>query len=132
MAAMTAVETHLKRCGLDARLMELVKLRVSQINGCAYCVDLHGAAALALGETERRLRHLAAWRESRLFEPSERAALGWAETLTRLPDTAAPDAEYAAARAAFDPAALVDLTVLIGPINAWNRLAVGFRYEHPA
>ena len=107
--------------------MNLVKLRASQINGCAYCVDSHSADARKAGETERRLYAVAAWRETPFFSQRERAALAWTESLTRLPDTHAPDADYEAVRAQFSAAELVDLTLVIGAINIWNRLGVGFR-----
>ncbi|MFC3230943.1 carboxymuconolactone decarboxylase family protein [Marinibaculum pumilum] len=126
-----ALETYLRGCGLDPALVHLVKLRASQINGCAYCIHMHAREARADGETAERLDLLPAWRESSLYTERERAALAWTEALTRLAETGAPDADYEAARSAFDEAELVKLTVLIGTINVWNRLAVGFRKAHP-
>ncbi|SDB53299.1 alkylhydroperoxidase AhpD family core domain-containing protein [Belnapia rosea] len=112
--------------------MELVKTRASQINGCAFCIDMHGRNAMKTGETPLRLLLLSAWRESSLYTAQERAALAWTEAVTLLPQTAAPDADYAAAAEHFSPAELMSLTTLIGMINLWNRLAVGFRLQHPA
>ena len=127
MKALIALEVALGKRGLETTLVNLVKLRASQINGCAYCVDSHSADARKAGETERRLYAVAAWRETPFFSERERSALAWTESLTRLPDTHAPDADYEAVRAQFSAAELVDLTVVIGAINIWNRLGVGFR-----
>jgi len=131
VAALRGVEAYLQRCGLERSLIELVKMRASQINGCSYCLDMHSRDARAAGETEQRLYLLDGWRESPLYSARERAALAWTEALTRVADTHAPDDDYAAARRAFDDQQLTDLTVLIGMINLWNRLAIGFRYQHP-
>lgn len=125
--AMMALETSFKTCGLDHALLELVKLRVSQINGCAYCIHMHATDLRQNGETEMRLHLLSAWREAPLYNTRERAALGWAESLTRLADTGAPDADYDLLRAEFSESEQVQLTLAIGAINAWNRLQVGFR-----
>jgi AhpD family alkylhydroperoxidase len=108
-----------------------VKIRASQINGCANCLHMHTADARKAGETEERIYLLNAWRESLLFTPRERAALAWTEALTLLSETHAPDADYEALQAHFTPKEQVDLTLLIGVINTWNRLAVGFRAVHP-
>lgn len=129
--AMVAVETYVKNSGLEHGLLHLVKMRVSQINGCAFCLDMHSKEARKDGESEARLYLLSAWRESPLYSRRERAALGWAESLTLLPQTAAPDADYAAVKEHFSEKELVDLTLAIGAINVWNRLAVGFRTQHP-
>lgn len=129
--ALIALETYLKTCGLEYSLIELIKTRASQINGCAFCLHMHTTDARKAGESELRLHLLAAWRESNLYTPRERAALGWTEALTLLPQTGAPDVEYAAFQAEFTPAEQVDVTALIGMINLWNRLAVGFRLAHP-
>lgn len=129
--ALIALETYLKTCGLEYSLIELIKTRASQINGCAFCLHMHTTDARKAGESELRLHLLAAWRESSLYTPRERAALGWTEALTLLSQTGAPDAEYAAFQAEFTPAEQVDVTALIGMINLWNRLAVGFRLAHP-
>lgn len=127
--AMLALETAVQRSGLEHSLIELVKMRVSQINGCAYCLDMHSKDARAAGETEQRLHLLAAWREAPFYTERERAALAWAEALTRVSVDGAPDAVYSQVRAQFDDKALVDLTLAIVAINGWNRLAIGFRSE---
>lgn len=129
--ALIALETYLKTCGLEYSLIELIKTRASQINGCAFCLHMHTTDARKAGESELRLHLLAAWRESSLYTPRERAALGWTEALTLVSQTGAPEAEYAAFQAEFTPAEQVDVTALIGMINLWNRLAVGFRLAHP-
>lgn len=131
MEAMVALENHVRTCGLEHSLIELVKTRASQINGCAYCVHMHTRDARAAGETEERLYLLSAWRESPLYTDRERAALAWTEALTRIADTHAPDEDYEAGRGHFSDAELVQLTLLIGAINIWNRFAVGFRSVHP-
>lgn len=125
--AMLALEAAVGQLGLEPGLLELVKLRASQINGCAYCVDMHATDARKRGETERRLYGVAAWHESPFFTPRERAALAWTEALTRVSETHAPDADYEALSAEFSERERVDLTLAIGTINAWNRLAIGFR-----
>ena len=130
--AMVRLEQAVAASGLEHSLLELVKIRVSQINGCAYCLHMHTADARAAGEDEVRLHLLAAWRESSLFSPRERAALTWAESLTRIEQTQASDADYAALKVEFSEAEQVILTFAIGAINVWNRLAVGFRSAHPA
>ena len=131
MKALRQVEAYIHNSGLDKRLIELVKMRASQINGCAYCLDMHSKDLRRQGETEQRIYLLNAWRESPLYTPRERAALGWTDALTRVADTHAPDADWAEARRHFNDKELVDLTTLIGMINLWNRLAIGFRYQHP-
>ena len=113
---------------IDERLTALVELRVSQINGCVYCVDLHATQARAAGETEQRLDCLAAWRECRFFSAAERAAFAWAEAVTHLPNTGAPDELYEDLKAHFSDQQIVDLTIVISMMNAWNRLAVSFRH----
>ena len=131
IAAMTAFETAVASSGLEHSLIELVKTRASQINGCAFCLHMHTQDARAAGESEERLHLLAAWWESSLFTPREKAALTWTESLTLIAQTRAPDADYAVMREEFDEAEAVKLTMLIGAINVWNRLAVGFRSQHP-
>ena len=121
--ALLALETSLK---LDNPLKDLIKIRVSQINGCVFCVDMHVKEAKLHGERELRLYHLPVWRESALFSDKERAALQWAETLTRLADHPVSDADYAAVRAHFDEEELVALTHVINTINTWNRLNAAF------
>ena len=129
--ALVAVEDQVKASGLEQSLIELVKTRASQINGCAFCINMHTADARKYGETEQRLYLLNAWRESPLYTERERAALGWTEALTLISETHAPDADYEAMRAQFSEAEAVNLTVLIGAINAWNRIAIAFRAVHP-
>jgi AhpD family alkylhydroperoxidase len=118
--------------GLEHSLMELVKIRASQINGCAICLDMHAKAARKAGETEERIFMLNAWRESPLYSVRERAALGWTETLTRLSETGAPDSVYEAMAAEFNSEDQVKLTLLIGLINTFNRLGAGFHIAPPA
>jgi AhpD family alkylhydroperoxidase len=131
IAALRKVEAYLHRAALGEGLIELVKMRASQINGCAYCLDMHSKALRRMGETEQRLYLLNAWRESPLYTPRERAALAWTEALTLIAETQAPDAVYEEVRRHFEGKALADLTTLIGMINLWNRLAISLRYEHP-
>ena len=131
MRAVQRVEGYIQQCGLEKSLIELVKMRASQINGCAYCLHVHSSDARRAGETEQRLYLLDAWHESTLYTERERAALAWTEALTRVSETHAPDAIYDEIRRHFADKELVDLTTLIGLINLWNRLAIGFRYEHP-
>lgn len=126
-AVLRGVESYLRGRGLPARLMELVKVRASQMNGCAFCLDMHIKAARRNGEAEQRLYLLDAWREADLYTPAERAALAWTEALTRVAETHAPDADYEALRAHFSDKEIVDLTIAIGMINLWNRVAVGMR-----
>ncbi|MHC8332194.1 carboxymuconolactone decarboxylase family protein [Pseudomonas sp. LB3P25] len=127
LKAMIALETAVSKLPLEKTIIELVKLRASQINGCAFCVDMHTADARKSGETERRLYAVSVWRETPFFTPRERAALAWTESLTLLSQTHAPDEDYELVSAQFTPKEMVDLTVAISTINSWNRLAVGFR-----
>jgi len=129
--AMLALTRAAEGCGLEPALLELVKIRSSQINGCAYCLHMHSTQARRQGETEMRLYLLPAWRESSLYSERERAALAWTEALTQLPASQAPDADYAQLAAHFSPKEQVDLTLVINTINSWNRLVVGFRTQHP-
>ncbi len=129
---LVAVETYLRRSGLEQRLIELVKMRASQINGCAYCLATHSRDARRAGETEQRLYLLDAWHESALYTPRERAALAWTDALTRIAETHAPDDVYAGLRPHFSDKEIVDLTILVGMINLWNRLAISLRKEPPA
>jgi AhpD family alkylhydroperoxidase len=131
MNALGRVEAYLHQTTLGPQLIELVKMRASQINGCAYCLDMHSKALRKNGETERRLYVLSGWRESPLYTPRERAALAWTDALTRIAETQAPDDVYDEVRRHFDHKEVVDLTTLIGMINLWNRLAISLRYEHP-
>jgi AhpD family alkylhydroperoxidase len=125
--AMSQLERVVAASTLEAPLRELVKLRASQINGCAYCVDMHTKDARAMGEEEQRLHLVAVWREAPVFTPRERAALAWTEALTLLSETGAPDDTYAEVARQFQPEEQVALTLAIVAINGWNRLAVGFR-----
>ena len=129
--ALSGVEAYIQRCGLEASLIHLVKMRASQINGCAYCLDMHSKDARRLGETEQRLYLLNAWQESPLYTERERAALAWTDALTLIADTHAPDDVFAEVRGQFNDKELMDLTTLIGMINLWNRLSIGFRAQHP-
>ena len=113
--------------GLERPLLELVKTRVSQLNGCAFCIDMHTKDARAAGETEQRLYGLSAWREAPFYSERERAALAWAEAVTLISQTHASDEEYEAARAQFSEEELIKLTVVVVAINGWNRLAVASR-----
>ncbi|WP_442681154.1 carboxymuconolactone decarboxylase family protein [Sphingomonas sp. ASY06-1R] len=131
MQAFVDFSTAMAKDGVEPSLAELVKVRASQINHCAFCLHMHTREALAQGESELRLTMLAAWAESPLYSERERAALAWTETLTRLPETGAPDDVYAQLQAQFTPEEQVKLTMLIGIINAWNRFGVGFHAVHP-
>jgi AhpD family alkylhydroperoxidase len=132
IAALIAVESYLEKCGLDHKLLLLIKTRVSQVNGCEYCLHMHTQDARKLGETEARLYLLNAWHESQLYSARERAALAWAESLTHISRTHAPDDVYNEARQHFSEKELADLSIAIAMINAWNRLAIGGRAVHPA
>jgi|SRR5258708_6016105 AhpD family alkylhydroperoxidase len=131
MKSITALETAVQSSGLEPLLIELVKTRASQINGCAFCLHMHTRDARAKGESEERLYLLDAWRESPLYSERERAALAWTEALTLISQTHAPDAVYEEVRRHFAEDELVKLTHLIVTINAWNRIAIGFRSVHP-
>jgi AhpD family alkylhydroperoxidase len=123
-----ALEHYVHHSGLEPRLLQLIKTRASQINGCAYCIDMHSRDLLKEGVTVEKLVLVPAWREGgALFDDTERAALAWAETVTRVAETGVPDAEYEAAAAVFDRKQLADLTIAIGLINACNRVAISFR-----
>jgi AhpD family alkylhydroperoxidase len=125
--AMMAVEQAIRDSGIEQSLLELVKLRASQINGCAYCIDMHWADARRHGASEQRLCMLSAWRDSALYSRRERAALAWAECLTHVADTGAPDADYAMLAAEFTEAEQVQISLQVAAINFWNRLQVGVR-----
>jgi len=127
MRAMAQLDAYVSHCGLEPSLRELVKLRASQINGCAYCVDMHSHDARALGETEQRLYSLPTWRESPFYSDRERAALAWTEALTLVAVDHVPDAVFEQVRPHFTDEELANLTLAIGTINAWNRFGVGFR-----
>ncbi len=125
--ALVALENQIKASGLEQSLIELVKTRASQINGCAYCINMHTQDARKHGETEQRLYLLDAWREAPVYTDRERAALAWTEAVTLITQTHAPDDIYQEVRAQYSEAEMVNLTMLIGAINAWNRLAISFR-----
>ena len=127
MQSMLGLEKAVATSGLDHGLILLVKTRASQTNGCAFCIKMHTHDARARGETEERLYLLDAWREAPCYSERERAALGWTDALTLVSQTHAPDADYAALKAQFTDDEQVQLTLLIGAINAWNRIAIGFR-----
>jgi AhpD family alkylhydroperoxidase len=128
MKALGGVYGHILQSGLPKALVDLVYLRVSQINGCAYCIDMHSRDLLKEGVTVDKLVLVPAWREAAgLFDARERAALAWAETVTRVAETGVPDADYAAAAGVFGERELADLTIAIGLMNAYNRMAISFR-----
>ena len=127
LKALIALEVAVGKLGLEPKLLDLVRLRASQINGCAYCIDLHTADLRKAGETDRRLATLGVWHETPFFTERERAALAWTEALTEVSRTHAPDAAYEALAAQFGEAEQVNLTMAINTINSWNRLSVGFR-----
>jgi len=123
---LAAVKKHIT--SIDKKLWTLVELRVSQINGCVYCVDLHAEQVRTAGETQQRLDCLSVWEECKFFEPHERAAFAWAEAVTLLPETQAPDELYEDLAEHFSEQQIVDLTFIVSMMNAWNRLAVSFRH----
>jgi AhpD family alkylhydroperoxidase len=126
-AAMLGLEEHVHRSGLERSLVELVDLRASLINGCAYCADMHTKVARSRGETEQRLYTVSVWRETPFFSDRERAALAWTEAVTLVSVDGVDDEAYARAREQFSEVELVDLTLAIVAINGWNRLAIAFR-----
>ena len=128
--AMMVVEAAIEKSGLDRSLAELVKLRASQINGCAFCIHMHATDAVKHGESPMRIHLLSAWRESPAFTERERAALNWTERLTKVAETGAPDADYALLKVHFDDTEIGHLTLLIGAINLWNRVQIGLRAVH--
>jgi len=135
--AMRGLEEHVRHSGLEASLLELVRLRGSQINGFAYCIDMHTKDARVAGESEQRLYTLSAWRETPFFSERERAALEWTEALTQISQNDVPDDLYERVRPHFSEKELVDLTMAVVAINGWNRLAISFRtvpgtYQSPA
>ena len=126
-AALYGLEKYIAKSGLERSLVHLVKMRASQINGCAYCLDMHSKDARAEGETEQRLYTLDAWRETPFFTDRERAALAWTEALTLISQTHAPDAVYEEVRKQFSEIEIINLTLAITTINTWNRIAIGLR-----
>jgi AhpD family alkylhydroperoxidase len=127
MKAMFGLETYLAKCGLEKPLLHLLKLRVSQINGCAYCIDMHWKDLRAGGETEQRLYMLDAWRESPFYSERERAALAWAEAVTLVTEGHVPDEVFEETRKQFSEAELANLTLAVVAINGWNRLNIAFQ-----
>ena len=127
--AMLDLQHVVDQSKLDHKLLELVKIRASQINGCAHCLDMHTKDAIAIGESEQRIHVLAAWREAPFYSPKERAALAWCESLTQIPQSGAPDRIYDEVESLFSPQEIVGLTLAIIAINSWNRLAIGFKSE---
>lgn len=127
MKTLVALEQRIAKSGLDQTLVELVRLRASQINGCAFCLDMHFTDALKAGEQTRRLATLSAWRKTPFFSDRERAALAWTEAVTLVADTHVPDAVWEGIRPHFTPEEIVDLTLLVTTINTWNRFAIAFR-----
>lgn len=128
--AVLALDGAVRKSGIDKHLLHLIKLRASQINGCAYCVDMHVKHALADGMDARKLHLVSVWRESPIFDARERATLAWTESLTLVAKTGVPDADYVLAREIFAEEELAQLTVAIGTINVWNRIAVSSRMLH--
>ncbi len=129
VSALSKVESYVRHSGLERSLVELVKTRASQINGCGYCLDMHTKDARAAGETEQRLYVLSAWREAPFYTERERAALEWTEAITLISQNDVPDELYERVRQHFDDKELVDLTLAVTTINTWNRLAIAFRTE---
>jgi len=129
--ALVALQAAVDKTGIDKPLLELLKIRASQINKCAFCLHMHTRDARKAGVSEERIYVLEAWRESPLYTERERAALAWTEALTLLPDTNAPDDVYAQLATHFTEPEIVELTLAIGAINLWNRFGVGFRLVHP-
>jgi len=127
MQVMSSIDQHIARSDLERSLLELVRIRVSQINGCAFCLDRHVAEARKYGETDRRLATLPVWRDTPFFTERERAALEWAESLTRIADRHVADEVWERVKAVFVPSQLVDLTLAVNAANAWNRFAIAFR-----
>ena len=125
--ALAALQQFVESCGIERPLLELVKMRASQINGCAHCLDMHSKDARALGETEQRLYALNAWQETPFYSERERAALEWTEAITLVRETHAPDDVYARVAKQFSAEELANLTLAIATINSWNRLCIGFR-----
>ena len=125
--AMDALDQYVQRCGLERSLLLLIQLRASQINGCAYCIDMHWKDLRAIGESEQRLCSLDAWRECPYYTARERAALAWAESVTLVANGHVPDAVHEEARSAFDEKELANLTLAVATINAWNRLSIAAR-----
>lgn len=129
--AVTDLENHVQASGLEKRFIHLIKLRASQINGCAFCVDMHVKESRRDGLSEQWINLMSVWWESPVYDDKERALLGWVDAVTRIAETGAPDSAFEALRAHFTDEEMMKITVAIGTINIWNRLAVGFRSQHP-
>lgn len=129
--AVAALENYVQNSGIEKRLIHLIKLRASIINGCSYCVDMHVKEARHTGLSEQWINLVSAWKESPIYDARERAVLGWVDALTNVAQTGAPDDAYETLRAHFSEEDMTKLTVAIGTINVWNRLCVGFRAQHP-
>ena len=129
--ALRAVEAQILASGLEKSLIELVKTRASQINGCAYCVDMHVKEARRDGLSEQWINLISTWHEAQVYSDAERAVLGWTDALTLVAQTRAPDADYETLRAHFSEADIAKMIVIIGTINLWNRIAIGSRSAHP-
>lgn len=129
--AVSALEEYVQTSGIEKHHIHLIKLRASIINGCAYCVDMHSKEARRSGLSEQWIILMSAWKESPIYDARERALLGWVDAVTNLAQTGAPDDAYEALKAHFNEEEMTNLTVAIGAINIWNRLAVGFRSQHP-
>ena len=127
LQALYALESYVRKSGLETKLLELVRMRASQINGCAYCIDMHSKDARAEGETEQRLYGLSAWRETPFYTDRERAALEWTEAVTLVSRDQVPDEVYQSVRGQFSEAELINLTLAVVAINSWNRVAISFR-----
>jgi AhpD family alkylhydroperoxidase len=127
MQALLTLEATVRTLGIDPRLLDLVKLRASQINGCAYCVDMHAAELRKAGETERRMDALCVWRDTPFFTVRERAVLAWTEAVTRISETHAPDEDYEALKREFSERERANITLAIATINCWNRVSIAFR-----
>jgi len=125
--AMAGLEHYLHECGLEESLLHLIKLRASQINGCAYCLDMHWKDLKSIGETDQRLYELNAWEEAPFYTDRERAALAWTEAVTKVADSHVPDALFAKVHKHFNEKELADLTLAVATINAWNRLSISAR-----
>lgn len=131
LKAVTDLENHVQALGLERRFIHLIKLRASQINGCAYCVDMHVKESRHDGMSEQWINLMSVWWESPVYDEKERALLGWVEAVTRIAETGIPDREFDQLKAHFSDEEIMKITVAIGAINIWNRLAVGFRSQHP-
>jgi AhpD family alkylhydroperoxidase len=129
--AVGAINQYLENCGIDHKLRALIDLRVSQINGCAYCCDMHSNQARAAGERQHRLDCLPAWRETTFYDDRERAALAWAESVTLVAETGIPDGPFEELKKHFNEKEIVDLTVIVAMINTWNRISIAFRNQPP-